>query len=283
MSAPVRVGIVTGFGINTDREMATAFGLAGAHPVRVHVNDLIAAPAALDRFVIFVLPGGFSFGDHVGSGALLAALLTRALREPLARFVDRGGLVLGVCNGFQVLVRMGLVPGAGRGAGGAAVSATGGVAQSVALVHNDSGRFEDRWVQVAFDPASPCVWTRGIASLELPVRHGEGKLVAPEAELSAIDAAHLGAARYTSPAADPAEAGASPLPYPANPNGSLRNLAGLCDPTGHMFGLMPHPEAFLHRYHHPTWRNTTPPAAAALDEAALGLFRNAVHHAAAKE
>ena len=278
MSAPdpVRVCIVAGFGINTDREMATAFELAGATPLRVHVNDLIADPAALDRFAIFVLPGGFSFGDHVGSGALLAALLARALCEPLARFVERGGLVLGVCNGFQVLVRMGLVPAVG------AAGASAGAAQSVALVHNDSGRFEDRWVQVAFDPASPCVWTRGIASLELPVRHGEGKLVGPEAELSAIDAAHLGAARYTSPAADPAAAGASPLPYPANPNGSLRNLAGLCDPTGHVFGLMPHPEAFLHRYHHPAWRNTPPPAAA-LDQAALGLFRNAVHHAAAKE
>ena len=272
MSAPVRVCIVTGFGINTDREMATAFDLAGAHPVRLHVNDLIADPGALDRFAIFVVPGGFSFGDHVGSGALLAALLARALREPLARFVDRGGLVLGVCNGFQVLVRMGLVPAAG------AAGATGGAAQSVALVHNDSGRFEDRWVHVAFDAASPCVWTRGIAWLELPVRHGEGKLVAPEAELAAIDAAHLGAARYAAAGTAAAEDSGSPLRYPANPNGSLRNLAGLCDPTGQVFGLMPHPEAFLHRYHHPAWRNTPHAAGAAPDEAALGLFRNAVRH-----
>ena len=273
MSAPVRVGIVTGFGINTDREMATAFERAEAHPVRMHVNDLIADPAALDRFAIFVVPGGFSFGDHVGSGALLAALLTRALGEPLARFVDRGGLVLGVCNGFQVLVRMGLVPGAG---------ASGGPEQSVALVHNDSGRFEDRWVRLAFDRASPCVWTRGIASLELPVRHGEGKLVASEAQLAAIDAAHLGTARYTSPHSEPPANGDAALPYPANPNGSLRNLAGLCDPTGRVFGLMPHPEAFLHRYHHPSWRNTPPAAAPPLDQAALGLFRNAVHHAATR-
>ena len=303
--AAVRVCIVTGFGINTDREMATAFALAGARPARVHVNDLVADPGALDRCAILVVPGGFSFGDHVGSGALLAALLRRALRDPLARFVDRGGLVLGVCNGFQVLVRMGLVPGIGAaGATPAAPAApaasvapaasaartratriraapaarTGGAAQSVALVHNDSGRFEDRWVRVAFDPASPCVWTRGIAALELPVRHGEGRLVAPEAQLAAIDAAHLGAARYAAPApATAAPDGATPLPYPANPNGSLRNLAGLCDPSGQVFGLMPHPEAFLHRYHHPAWRNA-PPAAAALDEAALGLFRNAVSH-----
>ncbi|MDE0024032.1 MAG: phosphoribosylformylglycinamidine synthase subunit PurQ [Spirochaetaceae bacterium] len=267
MSTGVRVCIITGFGINTDREMATAFGLTGAHPVRVHANDLIADPAALDRFAIFVVPGGFSFGDHVGSGALLAALLRRALREPLTRFVDRGGLVLGVCNGFQVLVRMGLVPGG---------VAAGGMTQSVALVHNDSGRFEDRWVRVAFDAASPCVWTRGIASLELPVRHGEGKLVASAAQLAAIDAAHLGAARYALPATEPAAAGGSPLPYPANPNGSLRDLAGLCDPSGQVLGLMPHPEAFLHRYHHPAWRNATGAAASVLDEAALGLFRNAV-------
>ena len=305
MSARVRVCIVTGFGINTDREMATAFELAGAQPVRLHVNDLTADPGMLDRFAIFVVPGGFSFGDHLGSGALLAALLARALREPLARFVDRGGLVLGVCNGFQVLVRMGLVPAAGVVG---AVGAVGGAAQSVALVHNDSGRFEDRWVQVAFDAASPCVWTRGIASLALPVRHGEGKLVAPEAQLAAIDAAHLGVARYTLPdtaataaegasattaseriarraASEPSrepssDAGSVRVGYPANPNGSLRNLAGLCDPSGQVFGLMPHPEAFLHRYHHPAWRNAPPAAGAALDEAALGLFRNAVRHAA---
>ena len=268
MTNRVRVCIVTGFGINTDREMAAAFELAGAHAVRLHVNDLIADPVALDRCAIFVVPGGFSFGDHVGSGAMLAALLARALREPLARFIARGGLVLGVCNGFQVLVRMGLVP------------AIGGMEQSVALVHNDSGRFEDRWVRVTFDAASPCVWTRGIASLDLPVRHGEGKLVAAEEQLAAIDAAHLGAARYArsdSPSAAPCH---PPVPYPANPNGSLHNLAGICDPTGQVFGLMPHPEAFLHRFHHPAWRNASPAQAAALDDGALRLFRNAVRHAA---
>ena len=273
MSAGVRVCIVTGLGINADREMATAFELAGAQPARLHVNDVIADSAALERYGIFVVPGGFSFGDHVGSGALLAALLARALGEPLARFVDRGGLVLGVCNGFQVLARMGLVPGVGAGGG------SGAAAQSVALVHNDSGRFEDRWVHVTFDPDSPCVWTRGIASLALPVRHGEGKLVASEAHLAAIEAAHLGAARYAVPAPEAAD-GTVPLPYPANPNGSLRNLAGLCDPSGRVFGLMPHPEAFLHRFHHPAWRNASPAAGAILDEAALALFRNAVEHAA---
>ena len=201
---------------------------------------------------------------------MLAALLARAVREPLARFIARGGLVLGVCNGFQVLVRMGLVPG------------IGGTEQSVALVHNDSGRFEDRWVQVTFDPASPCVWTRGITSLALPVRHGEGKLIASEMQLAAIDAAHLGVARYAPSDLPTADGSGSPLPYPENPNGSLRNVAGICDPTGQVFGLMPHPEAFLHRYHHPAWRNAPPAQAATPEDGALQLFRNAVRHAAGR-
>ncbi len=266
----VRVCIVTGFGINTEREMALAFELAGARAVCLHVNDLIAAPERLAEFGIFVLPGGFSFGDHIGSGAMLAALMARTLREPLAAFIDRGGLVLGVCNGFQVLARMGLVPG------------VDGWAQSVALVHNDSGRFEDRWVDVRFDPASPCLWTRGIERLALPVRHGEGKLVAPADLLQRVDAAHLGAARYTTPAGQ-ADSGSATVPYPANPNGSLRNLAGLCDPSGQVFGLMPHPEAFLHRHHHPTWRGAPPEQLTAMDDGALQLFRNAVNHATRRQ
>ena len=208
----VQVCIVSGFGINTEREMALAFELAGARAACLHLNDLVAAPERLAGFGIFVVPGGFSFGDHIGSGAMLAALMARTLREPLAAFIQRGGLVLGVCNGFQVLVRMGLVPG------------LDGWAQSVALVHNDSGRFEDRWVEVRFDPASPCLWTRGIERLALPVRHGEGRLVAPENLLGRIDAAHLGAARYTTTAAR-ADSESTSVPYPANPNGSLRNLA----------------------------------------------------------
>ena len=265
----VQVCIVTGFGINTEREMALAFELAGARTAGLHVNDLIADPARLAGFGIFVVPGGFSFGDHIGSGAMLAALMARTLREPLAAFIERGGLVLGVCNGFQVLVRMGLVPG------------LDGWSQSVALVHNDSGRYEDRWVEVQFDAAAPCMWTQGIPRLALPVRHGEGKLVAPANLLRRIDAAHLGVARYTTVAAT-ADSGPATVPYPANPNGSLRNLAGLCDPSGQVFGLMPHPEAFLHRHHHPTWRNAPPDQLAAMDDGALQLFRNAVRHAAAR-
>ena len=123
--------------------------------------------------------------------------------------------------------------------------------------------------------------TRGIERLALPVRHGEGKLVAPADLLGRIDAAHLGAGRYTTTAGQ-ADSGSATVPYPANPNGSVNNLAGLCDPSGQVFGLMPHPEAFLHRHHHPTWRNAPPEQQAALDDGARQLFRNAVRHAAAR-
>ena len=136
-------------------------------------------------------------------------------------------------------------------------------------------------MEVQFDDASPSLWTQGIARLALPVRHGEGKLVASANHLRRIDGAHLGVARYTTVAAT-ADPGSATVPYPAEPNGSLRNLAGLCDPSGQVFGLMPGPEAFLHRHHHPTWRNAPPEQLAAMDDGALQLFRNAVHHAGAR-
>ena len=258
----VRVCVLTGLGINTEREMAHAFGVAGATPRVVHFNDLAAEPEALESFTILALPGGFSYGDHIGSGAMLAARMARYLADPLRRYVDRGGLVLGVCNGFQVLVRLGMLP-----------AKDGKWSQQVALVHNDSGRFEDRWVRVTFG-RSRCIWTGGLAQLDLPVRHGEGRLVVDDQTLATIDERGLVAARYTTPG------GATPhndAPYPANPNGSRAAIAGLCDPTGQVFGLMPHPEAYLYPQLHPLWRRrhdddgTLQPTGDALQ-----LFRNAV-------
>ena len=263
----VHVCIIIGFGINTDIEMAQAFSLVGAQTTRIHLNDLIKNPSQLSKFGIFVLPGGFSFGDHIGSGAMLAALIRRTLRDHLVKFIDRGGLVLGVCNGFQVLVRLGLVPGIIPWK------------QSVALVHNDSGRYEDRWVEVKFDSISPCLWTRNIGVLPLPVRHGEGKLVAPIDCMEEIEAAHLCVARYGKRGKN-GIFNEITVPYPANPNGSLNNFAGLCDRTGQVLGLMPHPEAFLYRYHHPGWRNAEMKQQADLSDGALQLFRNAVNYAA---
>ena len=259
--------VLSGLGINTEQEMAHAFGLAGAGARIIHVNDLMAEPETLTTFAILAVPGGFSYGDHIGSGVMLAARMARQLRDPLRRFVDAGGLVLGVCNGFQVLVRLGMLP-----------ASDGEWRQEVALVHNSSGRFVDRWVRVAF--GSPhCVWTRGLAPLDLPVRHGEGRLVTDDTTLARMKATGLVAARYTGPD----NGSHDPLPYPANPNGSRGAIAGLCDPSGRVFGLMPHPEAYLYPQLHPLWRRRTgraDPERPPTDDA-LQLFRNAVAHVSA--
>jgi phosphoribosylformylglycinamidine (FGAM) synthase-like amidotransferase family enzyme len=237
VSSPL-VCVVTGYGINADEELALAFRMAGAVARRVHAGDLVADPGMLRRFDILALPGGFSFGDHLGSGKVLAHLLRRALRPAIEEFVVSGGLLIGICNGFQVLVKMGLLP-----------NLAARWEPEVSLVHNASGVFEDRWVRLAFDPASPCVWTRGIAAMDVPVRHGEGRFVtADDRVLAELHAAHLAAARYV-----PRDGSAGAAAYPDNPNGSVDGIAGITDRTGRVFGLMPHPEAFLFCENHPEW------------------------------
>ena len=178
--------VITGFGINADEELALAFEMAGGAARRVHVTDLIAEPSLLDEFRILAFPGGFSFGDHLGSGKVFATLFRRNLGPRFAAFVDRGGLVIGICNGFQVLVKMGVLP-----------NLSGDARQEVSLIHNDSGRYEDRWVRVSFEEDSRCVWTRGLKEMDLPVRHGEGRFVTPSPEfLADLRARGLVALRY---------------------------------------------------------------------------------------
>jgi phosphoribosylformylglycinamidine synthase len=236
VSAPVRVCVITGFGINADEELALAFNLAGGRAERVHVNDLVDAPRRLAACRIIAFPGGFSFGDHLGSGKVFATLVRKRLRPVMEEFVSGGGLVIGICNGFQILVKMGILP-----------NLSGTWNQEVSLVHNDSGKFEDRWVRVTADPASPCLWTRGLGSVDLPVRHGEGKFVAgAPGILAEIRSRGLAALRYCS------RDGGAPG-YPENPNGSVDDIAGISDRTGRVFGLMPHPEAFLFPENHPEW------------------------------
>jgi phosphoribosylformylglycinamidine synthase len=252
------VCVVTGYGINADEELALAFDRAGGRASRVHVRDLIADPGLLSRFRILAFPGGFSFGDHLGSGKVFATLLGRSLGAAMPGFVKAGGLVIGICNGFQVLVKSGLLP-----------DRSARAEQEVSLIHNLSGRFEDRWVRVRFEPGSRCAWTRGLEDMEMPVRHGEGRLVtrSPE-ELAALEADGLIAARYV------ARDGGEPS-YPDDPNGSDGHVAGLCDPTGRVFGLMPHPEAFLHPENHPEWTARGPSRGHG-----LRLFVNGVRAAA---
>jgi phosphoribosylformylglycinamidine synthase len=228
--------VVKGLGINADEELVSSFELVGAAPVGTHVNDLLASPQMLEQAQILALPGGFSFGDHLGSGHVLANLVVRKLGDPIRRFVDRGGLVIGICNGFQVLVKAGLIPD------------TGGAGQPEAsLIHNDSGKFEDRWVHVEF-PESVCVWTRDLPSMDLPVRHGEGKFVTSEGVGARLAETRQIALRYANP-----DGVRGPTQYPHNPNGSEDDIAGVCDPTGRILGLMPHPEAYRTVQNHPLW------------------------------
>ncbi len=255
MSRP-KVMVLRCAGINCNDETAYAFELAGAQAEQVHLNQLLESPGKLDDFGALAIPGGFSYGDDVAAGKILATELTMVVGDALRAFVDRGGLVLGICNGFQVLIKTGLLP--GRLANGAEVQAT--------LYWNDSHRYEDRWVRVRTNGAR-CVFveTDG-ATLELPVAHGEGKFVTrTEDDLRALE--ESGQVWLTYVAAD----GGKPV-YPENPNGSMGDVAGVCDATGRVMGLMPHPERFLFGYQHPRW--TRGPERSEGD--GLSVFRAAV-------
>jgi phosphoribosylformylglycinamidine synthase subunit PurQ / glutaminase len=239
-------------GTNCEEETAAAWALAGAEVETWHVGRVLEEPGALDRFQILTIPGGFSYGDDLGAGRILATRLA-ALGDALHRFHGRGGLVLGICNGFQVLVRSGLLPGDG--------------ASRVTLTHNDSGHFEARWVRLMPTPGrSPFLDDDG--PIELPVAHGEGKFLAADpASLSALEGAGQVVLRYVD------EEGRPTQEFPANPNGSAGAVAGLCDPTGRIFGLMPHPERNVDPLHHPRW--TRLPERPEGD--GLRIFRNAIN------
>lgn len=239
MSRPVvRALVLAGFGLNCDEETAFALERAGAEARRVHINDLIAGEVSLDPFRILVFGGGFGWGDDHGAGVIQAVRMRTHLGDRLLEFVHRGNLVLGICNGFQTLVNLGLLPGLDGDY----------TARTVALTGNDCGNFRDQWVDLAANPDSPCVFTRGLDRISLPVRHGEGKFFAEASVLDRLEAGGQIALRYAGPDGTPA-GGA----FPDNPNGSFRDIAGICDPTGRVFGLMPHPEAFHHPSHHPDW------------------------------
>ncbi len=279
MSKP-RAAIITGYGINSDNELAQCFAMAGADARRVHINDLIAKKPALSDFDIIAVPGGFSFGDHIASGRVFANKLKHALAEDLARAAERKVPMIGICNGFQVLVKLGLLPGEAPGAAtAAATSATAGgaanggarFAQTATLTYNDSGRFEDRWCHLSADTGATCLWTRGITTIFLPIRHGEGKFVPRDADaLAALKRGGQVALRYCSPE------GVCPVPgadsYPCNPNGSVDNIAGVCSPDGLIFGLMPHPEAHMLATNHPQWQKLGLRG----EGEGIRIFRNAV-------
>ncbi|MFP3879726.1 MAG: phosphoribosylformylglycinamidine synthase I [Dehalococcoidia bacterium] len=228
----VKTLILRAPGTNCDVESAFAFERAGAQVNLVHVNELIRRQRLLADYQIMVLPGGFTYGDDISAGKILANELRLKLRDEMQRFVDAGKLILGICNGFQVLVKAGMLP-----------ESRDGGSQSLTLAGNDSGKFECRWVYLRVNEGSPCVFTRGVSLMYLPVANGEGKVVT---EPGALQKSNV--ALYYADETGDIRAG-----YPHNPNGSMNNIAGLCDATGRVFALMPHPERFVHPTQHPRW------------------------------
>lgn len=234
----VNVMVLTGYGLNCDYETAYAFGLAGARAERVHINSLIERSVKLEDYQILVFIGGFSWGDDHGAGVIQAVRLKSSIGDQLINFVEKGNLVLGICNGFQSLANLGLLPGLARNYH----------QRLVALAFNDCGNFRDQWVALKVNPNSPCIFTRGIDLVELPARHGEGKFCADQATLTNLRQNNQIVVQYALPDGQLA-AGR----FPFNPNGSVDDIAGICDATGRIFGLMPHPEAYNHPTNHPEW------------------------------
>lgn len=267
-----RAIVIRAAGINCDEEMVRAFQLAGAAAELVHLDALARAPERLEEADLIGLPGGFSYGDDIASGRIMGARLRERLWPALAAARDRGAAMIGICNGFQVMIQAGLLPGGqAERRGHAAQAGPAGSAQPItapapamALCDNISGRYEDRWVGVEPELTSPCIWTRPLAQLDpsvrmLPVGHGEGRLLFESpAALERIEAGGQIALRYTD-----------------NFNGSDGAVAGVCDPTGRIFGLMPHPDRFLDWTRHPFWTRLDPTRRRG-DAPGLAMFRSAV-------
>jgi phosphoribosylformylglycinamidine synthase I len=267
MAKRVKAIVITGNGANCEMEMAHACRLAGAEEVEtVHISTLLYGEKSLDDYDFLNLPGGFLDGDDLGAAKAGANRILHAsvagkrekLYEQFIRFIRQGKLILGVCNGFQLLVKLGMLPGSAGKEGG----------QTATLTFNDSGRFEDRWVYLKVNGDSPCIFTKGLTGLYLPVRHGEGKFLTKDEE-TRQRLHHSGAIALKYSHAD--YRGAT-MDYPANPNGSVDAIAGICNETGRIFGLMPHPEAYLHYTNHPRWTREKLPE----EGMGLAIFRNAV-------
>ena len=234
--AQVKAIVLRATGINCDMETQYALELAGAEVQSVHINRIIEDKAMLEKFQIIVFPGGFSYGDDVAAGKILANQIIHHLSEPLRKFIDDGKLVLGICNGFQVLVKAGILPG----------NNSTKRQEEVTITYNDSGKFEDRWVYLV-PQTKKCVFIEPGRKIYLPIAHGEGKIVTKDtASLEKLKADEHIAFKYVNENGE--EAG-----YPVNPNGSVDSIAGLTDTTGRVLGLMPHPERHVRLTQHPRW------------------------------
>jgi phosphoribosylformylglycinamidine synthase len=269
--AQARVLILRAPGTNCDVETARAFEVAGGVAEEWHVNRLVEQPSRIAEFQVMCLPGGFSYGDDLGAGRILGNQMQHHLSEALESFREDGKLILGICNGFQILLKTNLLAAADKHG------------PTATLAFNECGHFESRWVRLRAD-AGQCVFLSGIESIELPVAHAEGKFtVRDEAVFDRMEKGGQLVLRYSSDAGHstssaertPRPAGiAGRVPYPANPNGAMGDVAGICDITGRVFGLMPHPERFIDPTQHPRWTREAPRDAGD----GLRIFQNAVRY-----
>jgi phosphoribosylformylglycinamidine synthase subunit PurQ / glutaminase len=236
MKIKPRVCILRSDGTNCDQELFYAFERAGGIPEYVHVNELRNKDRTLSEFQIVALPGGFSYGDDIASGKVLAIELMSKLQDDLLRFIEKNGYLLGVCNGFQTLIRTGLLP-----------FTTLGKMQAT-LTHNDSGHFECRWVQMKAVQSQASYFDDMNFPMHVAVNHGEGKFFAEQRVLDRVEKEKLVVFRYVD------HAGTPTAEYPLNPNGALNAIAGITNSTGRILGLMPHPEKFVDITQYPNWR-----------------------------
>jgi phosphoribosylformylglycinamidine synthase I len=257
-----RTLVLRAAGSNCDGETAHAFELAGSSSELVHINRLLAEPSLLDAYQILAIPGGFSYGDDISAGRILANQIVHHLGDAVRGFIESGRPVIGICNGFQVLVKTDLLPG----------SISGRTGQSATLTNNDCGRFVDRWVRLGA-AKSRCIWTEGLQPpvVELPIAHGEGKFIPrDESVRRALWENGQVALVYVREDGSPAAGH-----FPDNPNGSVDDIAGVCDPSGLVFGLMPHPERYTDPLQHPAWTSQRPHRKVGHG---FQIFANAVRH-----
>lgn len=243
----VKAIVLRAAGINCDLETQHALEFAGAAADRVHINRIIEDKSLLDGYQILVIPGGFSYGDDVAAGKILANQIKHHLFERVQKFIDDGKLVLGICNGFQVLVKAGILPFFAKATQGKPGNGHDG---GVTITYNDSNKFEDRWVYLA-PQTDRCVFIEPARRIYLPIAHGEGKIVTKDQQiLEKLRTDDLVAFKYVDENGNEGD-------YPVNPNGSFESIAGLTDKTGRVLGLMPHPERHTRHTHHPRWTRLT--------------------------
>lgn len=255
MKKKVNALILRAPGTNCDRETGLAFEMAGASSKLIHINHILNNTSILNKYNIIALPGGFTFGDFVSAGKIIANIIKFRIYDNMKKFVERGGLIIGICNGFQVLIKSGLLPEIDNNK------------QAASLIDNDSGKFECRWIHLEVNRKSKCVFTTNYnKTIELPVAHAEGKFVTVDNKtLKKLKNNGQIVVQYTNPSGDKAK-------FPYNPNGSVNNIAGICDSTGRIFGLMPHPERFVNplQYHNWTKKKKDPDG--------INIFKNAVNY-----